>query len=130
MMEESTSIMSLLAPKVLESMATKYCIVLSTCPVGEVAESLARFLVESHLAACVNILPGLTSIYPWEGNIESGTEALLLIKTERSVYQRLETELRERHPYQLPEIIAIDIEQGLPDYLNWISQWLFTATQP
>jgi len=119
--------MSLLADKVLESMDTKYCLVLSTCPQGEVAETLAKFLVEGHLAACVNILPGLTSVYPWEGNIETGAEALLLIKTERAVYPRLETELRGRHPYQLPEIVVIDIERGLPDYLNWISQWLFTA---
>ena len=95
---------------------------------GEPAESLARFLVEEHLAACVNILPGLTSVYPWEGKIETGCEALLFIKTERGLYQKLETELRERHPYELPELIVIDIEQGLPDYLNWISQWLFTAT--
>ena len=108
-------------------MDTKYCLVLSTCPQGEVAEALAKFLVGEHLAACVNILPGLTSVYPWEGNIETGAEALLLIKTERTVYPRLETELRGRHPYQLPEIIVIDIERGLPDYLNWISQWLFTA---
>jgi periplasmic divalent cation tolerance protein len=120
--------MSLLAHKVLESMDTKYCLVLSTCPQGEAAESLARFLVEQHLAACVNILPGLTSVYPWEGKIESSAEALLLIKTERSVYPRLETELRQRHPYQVPEIVVIDIERGLPDYLNWISQWLFTAS--
>ena len=109
-------------------MDTKYCLVLSNCPMGETAESLARFLVEEHLAACVNILPGLTSIYPWEGKIETGSEVLLLIKTERVLYQRLETELRERHHYELPEIIVIDIERGLPDYLNWISQWLFTAT--
>ena len=95
---------------------------------GEPTESLARFLVEEHLAACVNILPGLTSVYPWEGKIETGSEALLLIKTERMLYQKLEAELRERHPYELPELIVIDIERGLPDYLNWISQWLFTAT--
>ena len=109
-------------------MDTKYCLVLSTCPMGEPAESLARFLVEEHLAACVNILPGVTSVYPWGGKIETGSEALLLIKTERVLYQRLETELRERHPYELPELIVIDIERGLPDYLNWISQWLFTET--
>ena len=109
-------------------MDANYCLVLSTCPVGEPAESLARFLVESHLAACVNILPGLTSIYPWEGKVEIGSESLLLIKTERTVYAKLETALRERHPYQVPEIVAIDINHGLPDYLNWISQWLSSAT--
>ncbi len=109
-------------------MNPKYCLVLSTCPLGEPAESLARFLVEEHLAACVNILPGLNSIYPWQGKIETSAEALLLIKTERAMYQVLETALRERHPYDLPEIVVIDIAQGLPDYLHWISQWLFTET--
>ena len=109
-------------------MERKYCLVLSTCPDGEPAEVLARFLVAEHLAACVNILPGLTSVYPWEGQIETGKEALLLIKTERSVYPRLESELRGRHPYQLPEIVVCDIERGLPDYLNWISQWLCTGS--
>ena len=121
--------MSFLHYKVLEPMDTKYCLVLSTCPTGETAESLAKFMVEEHLAACVNILPGLTSVYPWKGKIETGSEALLLIKTERGVYPRLEAELHERHPYELPEIIVIDIERGLPDYLNWINQWLSSATQ-
>ncbi|MDD5033529.1 MAG: divalent-cation tolerance protein CutA [Methylococcaceae bacterium] len=102
----------------------EYCLVLCTCPEGEPAESLARFLVEEHLAACVNILPGLTSVYSWEGRIASEREALLLIKTEAEAYSRLELRLRDRHPYELPEIIAVSIERGLPDYLQWISQCL------
>ncbi len=110
-------------------MQTKFCLVLCTCPPGDVAESLARFLVKENLAACVNIVPGLTSVYPWNGKIESAAESLLLIKTEREAYPRLETELRQRHLYELPEIVVIDIERGLPEYLNWISQWLHPATQ-
>jgi periplasmic divalent cation tolerance protein len=105
-----------------------YCLVLSTCPEGETAQLLATRLVSEHLAACVNILPALVSVYAWQGGIETGREALLLIKTERAVYSRLEARLRELHPYEIPEIVAIDIEHGLPDYLNWISQWLSSAS--
>lgn len=108
----------------------EYCLVLCTCPEGDTAKSLAETLVGEHLAACVNILPGLTSVYAWQGAVESSLESLLLMKTERQVYPRLETRLRELHPYQLPEIVAIDIERGLPDYLNWISQWLDITSRP
>lgn len=108
----------------------EYCLVLCTCPEGEVAKSLAGSLVGEQLAACVNILPGLVSVYSWQGAVESSPESLLLIKTERQAYPRLETRLRELHPYELPEIIALDIERGLPDYLNWISQCLTTASHP
>jgi periplasmic divalent cation tolerance protein len=108
--------------------AMEYCLVLCTCPVGESAKSLAEALVKEGLAACVNILPGLTSVYVWQGELESSQEALLLAKTERHVYPRLEQRLQELHPYELPEIIAVDIESGLPAYLNWVSQCLSTAT--
>ncbi|MBS1213477.1 MAG: CutA1 divalent ion tolerance protein [Proteobacteria bacterium] len=112
------------------AMSAEYCLVLSTCPEGEAAAALARCLVEERLAACVNVLPGLTSVYPWQGAIETGKETLLLIKTEKSLYPQLERRLRERHPYELPEIVAIPIERGLPDYLQWISQWLAHAPSP
>ncbi len=108
----------------------EYCLVLCTCPEGETAQVLAGSLVEERLAACVNILPGMVSVYSWKGAMESSKEALLLIKTERRVYPRLEGRLRELHPYELPEILAVDIERGLPDYLNWISQWLSSALHP
>ncbi len=106
----------------------EYCLVLCTCPEGETAENLAGSLVEERLAACVNILPALTSVYGWEGAVETSRESLLLIKSERQAYPGLEARLRELHPYELPEIIAVDIERGLPAYLNWISQWLSTAS--
>lgn len=111
-----------------EIMRTPYCLVLCTCPEGAQATELARFLVEEHLAACVNILPGATSVYPWQGVLEIGRESLLLIKTEKTRYPLLESRLRERHPYELPEIVQVSIEQGLPEYLQWISQWLTHAT--
>lgn len=106
----------------------EYCLVLCTCPEGGGAKSLAESLVCERLAACVNILPGLVSVYSWQGALESSAESLLLIKTERQAYPRLEARLRELHPYELPEIIALDIERGLPDYLHWISQCLTPAS--
>ncbi|QSA96993.1 divalent-cation tolerance protein CutA [Methylococcus sp. EFPC2] len=109
-------------------MTTPYCLVLCTCPEGDVATSLARFLVEEGLAACVNLLPGVDSIYRWEGELETARECLLLIKTERSRYPELETRLRQAHPYQIPEIIALPLERGLTDYLHWISSCLCSRT--
>lgn len=110
------------------AMPTSYCLVLCTCPEGETAESLARILIEERLAACVNVLPGLTSVYTWQGNLETSRESLLMIKTEQSRYAELELRLRQRHPYQVPEIVALPIEHGLPDYLQWISQCLHPDT--
>lgn len=108
-------------------MTTPYCLVLCTCPEGDEAESLARFLVGENLAACVNILPGVSSVYRWEGELETARECLLLIKTERALYPELEARLRQRHPYQTPEIVALPFERGLPEYLQWISSCLHPA---
>jgi periplasmic divalent cation tolerance protein len=95
-------------------------LVLSTCPSAAVAKRLARRLVEERLAACVNILPLAQSIYRWRGKVESAREWLLIIKSRRTVYPRLEARLRELHPYELPEIIAVPIARGLAAYLAWI----------
>lgn len=103
-------------------------LVLCTCPPDKAAD-LAQFLIEEHLAACVNIIPGLSSIYLWEGKVCNEAESLLIIKTERSIYPELERRLREQHPYEIPEIIAIPIERGLPDYLQWVSSCLNTGTR-
>jgi periplasmic divalent cation tolerance protein len=101
-------------------MPTRYQIILCTCPDKDTAEKIARLLVNSNLAACVNILPGLTSIYLWQEQIESAQEYLLLIKTNITSYQAIETTIKKHHPYELPEIIAVPIENGLPEYLHWI----------
>jgi len=101
-------------------------LVLCACPQDK-AEQLAHFLVEMRLAACVNILPEVRSIYCWEGKICNEAESLLLIKTEQAVYPELERRLRERHPYEIPEIVAIPIERGLPDYLHWVNSCLNPA---
>ena len=95
-------------------------IVFCTCPDHISAEKIARLLVEDQLAACINIVPGITSIYAWEGQIESSQEHLLIIKAGSLNYQAIETAIHKHHPYQLPEIIAIPVERGLPEYLNWI----------
>ena len=95
-----------------------YC----TCPDEAAGIELANHLVELGLAGCINVLPGITSIYKWHGEMKSGTEALLLIKTPAHKYPSLETEIRSRHPYELPEIIAVSLKTGLPDYLNWIRE--------
>ena len=84
------------------------------------AERLARLLVEARAAACVNQLAPCFSTYRWQGNIETANEVPLLIKSARAAYPRLEKLIREAHPYELPEIIAVSMTAGLPAYLDWI----------
>jgi periplasmic divalent cation tolerance protein len=103
-------------------MPTLHQLVLCTCPDQATAQNIAEQLVDKQLAACVNILPGLTSIYQWQGKRETAEEHLLLIKTTNEVYVTLEQTLTKLHPYELPEIIAVPIESGSTAYLDWISQ--------
>jgi periplasmic divalent cation tolerance protein len=109
-------------------MSTEYCLVLCTCPDADTARTLAEALVAERRAACVNILPGLTSVYPWGGKIETAEEQLLFIKTEADGFGELEACIKARHPYQVPEIIAIPITDGSADYLEWITAWLHRKT--
>lgn len=102
-------------------MPTDYHIILCTCPDKDTAEKIAHLVLEHQLAACVNIVPNITSIYRWQGQIERAEEQLLLIKARQDAYSALESLIKTHHPYQLPEIIAVAIERGLPDYLNWIA---------
>ncbi|WP_027881958.1 divalent-cation tolerance protein CutA [Meiothermus rufus] len=99
-----------------------FWLVLCTAPEGETGSRLARTLVHEGLAACVNLVPGLASVYRWEGQVEENRESLLLIKTHQKRYQALEARIRELHPYQVPEIVAIRLEAGLPAYLDWLAQ--------
>ncbi len=96
------------------------CVVLCTCPDEEVALRIASTLVEQGLAACVNRVAGVESIYRWEGKIERDREELLVIKTTAARYDALEACIRETHPYDVPEVIALPIERGSRDYLAWI----------
>lgn len=99
---------------------TQTIITLCTCPDKDTAEKVARLLVEENLAACVNILPNIKSIYSWQGQVETAEEHLLMIKSPQESYQAIETAILSQHPYELPEIIAIPIEHGFSEYINWI----------
>jgi len=96
-------------------------VVLTTLEKQEDGERLAALLVERELAACVQILPPMVSIYRWQGAIERANEVLLLIKTTCAAYPRLETTIKENHPYQTPEIVALSVEAGSDEYLNWLA---------
>jgi periplasmic divalent cation tolerance protein len=108
-------------------MSTEYCLVLCTCPDRAAADALAEALVAERLAACVNILPGLTSVYAWEGQIERAEELLLLIKSAAASFPALEAAIKSRHPYSVPEIIAVPLAHGSADYLQWMNAWLRPA---
>lgn len=103
-------------------MASEILLVMTTLPDQASAEHTARLLVDIGAAACVSLLAPCTSIYRWQGEVETSAEIPLLIKTTRAAYPRLEQRLRECHPYELPEILAIPVEHGLPDYLQWIAR--------
>lgn len=96
-------------------------LVLTNLPDRPAAEALARALVEARLAACVNILAPCRSVYRWQGTLESADEVPLLIKTTEARYPALEAAIRARHPHELPEVIALPITRGLPDYLAWVT---------
>ncbi|MCP1728612.1 periplasmic divalent cation tolerance protein [Natronospira proteinivora] len=95
-------------------------VLLCTCPDDKTAREIAGQLVAEKLAACVNILPGLTSVYEWQGQVESDPEVLLIIKTAGDRRQAVIERVPALHPYEVPEVIALPIEAGLPAYLDWI----------
>jgi periplasmic divalent cation tolerance protein len=97
-------------------------LVLTNVPDAPSAQMLAHHLVEKRLAACVNRLPAVQSVYRWQGQIEEATEVTLLIKTTHARYAELEAAIKSLHPYQTPEIIAINIVDGLSEYIGWIEQ--------
>ncbi|WP_054856629.1 divalent-cation tolerance protein CutA [Vulcanisaeta sp. JCM 16159] len=101
-----------------------YVIILVTVPSRDVGAEIARSLINNKLAACVNIIDGLRSIYYWEGRVEEDNEALLIIKSRRDKLNELIRSIRERHPYKVPEIIALPIIGGLDEYLRWIDETL------
>ena len=98
----------------------KTILILITVPNQKTGEEIASHLVEKNIAACVNIIPGLTSIYKWKGKIEKDDELLLLVKTQQELFHSVEKSVLEIHPYEVPEIISIDISQGFTKYLDWI----------
>jgi len=99
---------------------TEFRLALTTVPDEETGRRLARTFVEERLAACVNVGPAVTSFYWWEGKLVEGGERLLIIKTRASLLGRLEARLKELHPYQVPEFIAMPIVAGSREYLGWL----------
>ena len=99
----------------------KPLLVLTNVPDAATAEKLAHALVDARVAACVNVLAPCRSIYRWQGAVESAAEIPLLIKTTRAAYPLLEQIVRAEHPYDVPELIAVPIQQGLPAYLDWLA---------
>ena len=97
-----------------------YC----TCPDSSVAHRIARSLIEQHVAACVNILPAVRSIYSWQGKIHDDAEVLLLIKTDRNHFTALSDIITRMHPYEVPEIIGVPLEAGYQPYLEWMEACL------
>ncbi len=102
--------------------ATQVLIVITTLPDEDSATALARALLEARVAACVNRLPACESQYWWQGAIETARELPLLIKTTRACYDALEAVIRQHHPYDVPEIVALPVAAGLPAYLDWVRE--------
>lgn len=103
-------------------------LVFSTFPGPDRAREAARALVSERLAACGNVLPGVESIYTWQGQLTEEAETLALFKTTRIAYPALEARLRELHPYEVPEIVAVPLAAGLPAYLRWVAENTSTTT--
>ena len=101
---------------------TDTLVVFTNLPDRDAALKLARGLVERRLAACVNVLNGCTSIYRWKGAVEQTDEVPVLIKARAGRYDELEAAIRELHPYELPEVVAVPVVRGLSDYLDWVSE--------
>lgn len=99
---------------------TDWIVVLSTCSSPAEGEKLARLLLDTRLAACVNVVPGLRSFYYWKGTIESSEECLLVIKSARRLLAEMKGALEATHSYEVPEILALEVVDGSANYLNWL----------
>ena len=102
----------------------EHCIIYITAGSKEEADKLSRGLVEEKLAFCVNTLPGIQSTYQWEGKIHVDDEILLIVKTRQDRYEALERWVKQNHSYDVPEIISLPIQKGLPEYVQAIDDWV------
>ncbi|HXF96435.1 MAG TPA: divalent-cation tolerance protein CutA [Gemmatimonadales bacterium] len=102
-------------------MAVQTLVVLTTLGDPEQARTLIRELVEARLVACGTVLPGATSVYRWEGTVTQEPEVVVLLKTDASRWEELVTAVNQRHPYQVPELLALPVERGLERYLSWVA---------
>jgi periplasmic divalent cation tolerance protein len=109
---------------------TEKIVVLSTCGSEEEAVRIARQLVEGHIAACVNLIPRIRSFYRWQGKIEDAAEWLLVVKTSRKRFEALRAVLEAAHSYELPEVLALPIVDGSPNYLAWLDAELAAEPEP
>jgi len=100
---------------------TDKIVILSTCATEEDAERIARHLVDSRIAACVNVVSRVRSFYHWKGSVESANEFLLVIKSSRGLFAALRVELEKIHPYEVPEVLAVPIVECSEGYLNWLA---------
>ncbi|HZV53293.1 MAG TPA: divalent-cation tolerance protein CutA [Rhodocyclaceae bacterium] len=105
-------------------------LVLTNLPDAQAARAVADYLVSTRLAACVNILAPCRSVYRWQGKIENAEEVPLLIKTTADRYAPLEAAIQSMHPYELPEIVAVPLSHGLPEYLAWVASETTPEPQP
>lgn len=103
-------------------MAEQVLLAVSTFPDEETARRVVRELVETGLVACGNIIPRVESIYRWQGRTETAAEAMAFFKLSGERYTEFETKLKSLHPYDVPEIVAVDLAKGLPEYLRWVCQ--------
>ena len=101
---------------------TDAILVLTMLPNADAAVGLARTLVGEKLAACANILPAARSIYRWKGNVEDANEVLVLIKTRNEHFDRVRARILELHPYEIPEVLSVPVEQGYYPYLEWLAR--------
>jgi len=99
---------------------TDKIVVLTSCAAEADAERLARALVAGRLAACVNVVPGVRSFYRWKGEIETGEEFLLIVKTSRDLFPALRAEMEKLHAYEVPELLALPVVAGAENYLSWL----------
>jgi periplasmic divalent cation tolerance protein len=96
-------------------------LVITTLPNADAAAELAKNVVGERLAACANLIPALRSIYKWQGKVQDENEVLVLFKTRQQHYENLKSRILELHPYELPEVLAIPVEQGYAAYLDWLA---------
>jgi periplasmic divalent cation tolerance protein len=108
--------------EVVTAPTDRHLLVLVTVPTVADGDRIGRALVEGRHAACVNVVPGLRSVYRWQGAVETADEALLLVKTTREAFDRAAAAIRALHPYSLPEIVALPLARGLAAYLAWIDE--------
>ena len=99
---------------------TDKIVILSTCETEEEAQRLARALLDARLAACINVIPRVRSVYRWKGAVETADECLLLIKSSRALFEPLQAAITKLHSYEVPEVIALPVVAGAENYLSWL----------